>query len=172
MATDPFTLVYNGIWECLERKDYFTDLVEEKNRIKLTDQGPLRRPTKDEITEVDVPEVMLITSTTRYWEMRASGGASINKVYTILLTSGERLLDTGKFFPVQWAVSRAMYDYRDILLNLEYGDPAEKFVQKTEMPSVEEGLSEEEMNRSLKGWAAIWQCDVTMWFSNTILRGV
>jgi len=165
---DPYTMVYDALWTCLET-DEFKALVKDTNRIKYTDQGALRRPEKDMITEGDVPEVMLISGGCSYWDLRASGGASVTKTYSIVVTSGNRLLDTGQFFPIQWAITKAMYNYETVLGALTLD--TEEFVKKMSLVPTEVGLSEDENNRDLKGWSAVWSSQVMMWFTNTILRG-
>ena len=169
--SDPFTIVHDGIWDLLEAKTTFTSLVDENNRIKYTTTSSgkkLRRPDKDSLTELDVPEVMVYPGPTRFWERRACSGATINKVYSILVTSGDRILDQGKLFPVQWAITRALWTF-DSLLSLTYS--GETFVQKLEVLPTVEGLDNSELNRTLKGWSAVWQADVQMWFTNTVLTG-
>ena len=168
---DPFSTVHDGLWDLLEASSSFTSLVKEENRIKFTNSASgkvLRRPQKDALVESDVPEVMIYPGPTRFYERRACAGAQINKVFMILVTSGDRLLDTGKFFPVQWAITQALWVF-DPLLLLTYED--EVFVRKLELLPTVEGLDESDQNRTLKGWSAVWQADIHMWFSNTVLSG-
>lgn len=170
---DPFTWLLREMWALLEAKSTFTNAVAENNRIKLFGQNA-RRPEKDSMMEKDVPEVMIYPGGASYWNNRDSSGASINRMFSIQITSGDRLVDTGKFYEVEWAISRAMYDY-DSLLKKDYIDPSteltEQPVKRIDIPSAEEGLNDAELNRDLKGWTAVWQADVTMWFSYQILKG-
>ena len=170
--SDPFTLVYDGLWDLLEASSSFTALVAEKNRIKFTTtDGLIRRPDKDSLTESDIPEVMIYPGPMRFADHRDSSGQSINRIYSVLVTSGERILDaggSGKFFPVQWEIARALINFDDIL-DLTY--EATKFVHKIEQLPTVEGMDDSTLNRDLKGWSAVWQADVQMWFTNTILAG-
>ena len=111
---DPYTQVLAELWEHLESKTYFTNIVKEPNMIKLMASGSQdRRPMKDSLTESDVPEVMIYPGGARYWEERDASGASVHRIYAILVTSGNRIVNPphGYFLEVEWAITRAMFDY-------------------------------------------------------------
>lgn len=163
-TTDPFSLVIDLIWDLLEAKDTFTDAVKEQNRIKFCDTD---NPVKDSLTESSVPEVMIFPASQSPWRNRNAGGCGLNKTFSILISSGA--FEVEYINTVQWAITRAMYDFETLAAALEY--ESEKFVKDVTVLDTTFTLADDEANRSLKGWSAVWSVSLFLYFSNDVLRG-
>jgi hypothetical protein len=163
-SVDPFSLVLNLLWDLLEAKTSFTDDVQEANRIKVWDK---RNPFKDSLAEASVPEVIIVPRAQSAWQNRNSGGCGFTKSFLILVSSGNQGIET--IFPVEWGITKAMYDFETTGLALTYG--GEEFVKDINITDGSDSLTDDELMKTLKGWSAIYTVSVLMHFSNTVLRG-
>jgi hypothetical protein len=168
MATysNPFSFLINALWEALESNTNFTDLVKEANRIKL-DSG--FRPFKSTLVESSVPEVCILPVGKRLFEEAPCDGATIVQSLHITVATGRER--TSDLLDVEWRViqtiAKAIYASTGHLQSLTWN--AEQIIKNVNILPMEEGLTNDEVNRELRGWAAILPLEVKMFFTNSLL---
>jgi len=165
MSTDPFSLVYDRLWELLESHKGFTDLVKLRNRTKFS--GNDRSPLKDEVLAADLPEVRLIVSKLFPHIQRTSSSGSVNMTFEVQISTGDQRL-TEVIFPVVFEIIRAMHGWPMVLQSLEWrGIP---FVVKFVLGEIPIGTSDRDKNRGIIGWSTVWTCDLEIWLPTTLLQ--
>jgi hypothetical protein len=163
-AADPFTFIIETLWDVLEGNSSFLSLVSANNRIKLEGFRPFKNP----IMESSVPEVNILPAGKRLFEENDCSGCSIIQTTHITVATG--LEATAKAFAVQWAITQAIYDGLNgssLIYDLEWED--ETIIKSVNTLPWEEGLSYDDLNRSIKGWAAILPLEVKIRASRTLL---
>lgn len=161
---DPYTQVYDAIWDTLESSVDFTNLVRVGNRIKFA--GDSRAPDKEHVMDADFPEVRVVTSGDVPHPLRTSSHSSVQKTFAIQIVTGDRLLDA-RIFPVQWAVHRALTNWPNTLGALTWN--GEKYVTSFQFTEGVSNVDDDELNRGIAGWSTIWQCTVEMWFATSLM---
>jgi hypothetical protein len=166
-ASNPLTAVYNALWTLLEQHRGFTALVRPGNRIKFA--GARRDPMKAEICEGDLPEVRLTCTGGSAQIQRTSSSGSITKRFEVQIATGDQRLeyDAG-VLAVEWEVLKAMHGWRAVLGALIWEDKA--FVKTCKLLDVRVGVTDTDLNRGIKGWSAVWACEVEMWFATADLQ--
>lgn len=160
MATDPFTLVFDSLWSLLENWTPFTNLVPVGNRIKYT--SGTRDPEKELMSTADTPEVRIIPTSSLTHLHRTTNSTSVLQRLEIQTSSGDQRLEE-KHFPVKWEVIRALTNWRSEVEALVWN--SKKFVKNVKGHEALEGVSEFDINRGIKGWSAIWSCEIEMFFT-------
>lgn len=177
MATeqDPFTQVYHALWRMLEAHKGFTGLVRIGNRIKLSGSRP--DPTKQLPAAADLPEVRVIPAGGAPHIQRTSDSGSVVKRFEIQLNTGQVRVDQegtdslgAAIFPIEWELLRAMHGWQRVLGVLTWN--GKTFVKLMRPGKIEERLHESGDKHGLRGWSAIWACDVEMWFTTVDLAPV
>lgn len=135
MALDPFTLVYDALWELLETHEEFHDKVRLGNRIKFSSYGP-DDPIKHEVATADMPEVRLICVGGTPHLQRASGVSFVKKRFEVQVLVND-LRYTEELFPLDWEIYRAMSKWEAVLDALQWPEPTNKITNpgfETESP--------------------------------------
>lgn len=103
--TDPFTQVYDGLWETLEAERDFTDLVRIGNRISFA--GPEARPRKAELGYGDMPEVEIVPigGEAQPWSTSTTLMA-VERFEIRSVTGDQRIHEI--LNPLRWAILRAL----------------------------------------------------------------
>lgn len=155
---DPFTQVYDALWSLAETPRV-TSLVRVGNRIKL-DSTPPTAGLKDQISQADVPELVLaLTATSGNW-LGTSSSSSFIRQYQWQVSSGD--MKPSRLLALEWALNCAMVNWPSVLAALTwYGEP---FVKRAQLVSAEHGESDPERNRGIRGWSALWTAEVEMHF--------
>jgi len=164
--SDPLSTVYDAVWAVLENHAGFTDLVPVGNRIKLSGTNP--DPNKTQVASQDVPEVRIIPAGGACHLLRTSNGSSITKRFSIQVASGDQRV-TEVTYPVQWEIYRAFSKSLSTLLELVWA--GKKFVKTCKLIEVQEGITDTELMRGIKGWTTLVVCEIEMWFSTADLQG-
>lgn len=161
---DPFSFLLDALWDALEANDDFVALVKEKNRVKIESGF---KPFKSTLVEESVPEVCILPAGKRLFEEDSCGGSTIIQVVHITITSGVRNISV--VFPTEWRIIQAIYTAinSSTLTSLTW-DSEYIIKQVTPLP-LEEGLTYDDLNRELRGWAAILPLEVKMFFSSSLL---
>jgi hypothetical protein len=165
-STDPFTLVYCSLWDMLEAHTGFTGLVRVGNRIKFL--GDRLKPTKQEITDTDLPEVCVEPDGVEPHLQATSARTLLVQKFKIVAASGNQRLDTlgpnginAAIFPVAWEMLRAMIGWTSNLMVLTWpvagGAP---FVHLARPTGLTLALFHPKENRTILGWSAAWQYEV------------
>ena len=167
MATDPFSLVYDALWDTAVAYDAFADLVALKSRISFNDDAN-RSPVKNLIAPADLPEVILAPVGGSGDLFHTSCSSMVIKRYMWLISTGDLRVDAGKLFPVEFALMRAMCHWQTRVSPLTWA--GNTFVKRLDMLDLSEGESDAERNRGIKGWSALWTCEVEMHFATSQLK--
>jgi hypothetical protein len=164
IETDPFTKVYDALWDMLETNTHFTDQVKVGNRLTFT--GESRDPVKPDIQAADLPEVGILPTTGKPHLERTSSSSTFDAYYDAIVLSGDRRLNV-KVYPVCWALFRAMKDWHtELKTNITWNDRA--FVHLARPSGFQLGLSDA-ASRGMGGWVARWTYEVQMHFTTTDL---
>lgn len=163
---DPFTLVYNSIWNLLLARPAFVESVKEKNRISFVNDGGGTQFTKDfNKLAADFPEVQIVVETASPHTNNTSSSSMIRRTYAIMVSTDGATLNPG-LFPVEWEIYQAMAGWRTSVTALEY--LGERFVKAIRLQQVTTGYTIGNA-QVVKGWASAWRAEVDMHFSNVNL---
>jgi len=165
--TDPFTKVYEALWELASSFEPFTNLVTLRNRISFAEEGN-RTPVKNLVSTGDLPEVILAPTGGIANLHAATNYSRIAKTYDWLISTGDLRIKEGGLFPIEFALMRAMCNWKTPLSALTWN--GNTFVKRCDLTDVSEGQSDTERNRGIKGWSALWSCEVEMYFNTSDLQ--
>lgn len=166
MAIDPFSQVYDALWDLMERHTPFAKLVKPANRIKYSGR---RQPEKQSIADSDYPQVRILPAGSEVHHERTSSSGSIIKRFEVQIATGDRRVDE-RVFPLQWEIIRAMHGWQTVLNALTWEEVA--FVTSARLLDLQDGLTLDESQERIIGWAAVWACEVLMFFPTTKLQPV
>lgn len=162
-GSDPFTLVYEALWNLVEARPEF-QVLPEKNLIKFI--GTPNNPMKQGQITNDVPEITLTTELGEGNLHQDSDSSRITMRYNWIINSGS--FDMGKAInPLNFALVCAMVNWRSVLTALRW--QGKQFVQKSNLDTAQIGRSNPEHNNGVKGWTAIWSCSVEMWLPTQLM---
>lgn len=164
MADNPLELIYDAFWVMLEDNSDFASEVPAGNRIKYT--GTTEAPEKDEVSGADFPEVRVVCAGSKPHLQRTSNGSSWNTIWEIQIATGDQRFEAG--FKVQWPVYCALSIWETRMKALTYGGNA--FVTLCRPLSTEDSLTNQDLNRGIRGWSAIWRGELEMWFQTSALQ--
>ena len=116
--TDPFTLVYNKIWEMIGEHPEVAALVKAGNLIKYTGKGGDRQTRKPALSESDVPEIRLTSESTDVNLGATSSRTLLTDVFVLTIRGGSLKYEV--INAVRWAVLRACSCWADQLVTLEW----------------------------------------------------
>jgi len=164
MTEDPFTITYDALWDMVEDSQPLMDLLRPGNLVKLSD----RQPIKDRLADADVPELLLVPTGASPLLRRNSSSAQCTRTYSWIITTGDMRV-RNRLFPVEWALFSAMTSYCLVLNQLVWDNT--RFVENCQLLTATDGETVQENNRGLKGWSAVWTCQVQMVFNLAQLQG-
>lgn len=162
---NPFTLVYNALWDMVESWPPFAGMVRVGNRVKFT--GKSREIIKQEVTTSDLPEVRLISVEAAPHLQRTSNSTSVVVTFQWQVSTGDQRLDAA-LFPLKWEMLRAMSKWELALSALTWNDKS--FVKLYRPQVAADGELQADLIRGIKGWSTIWSCTVELWFTTTDLQ--
>jgi hypothetical protein len=148
---DPFTQVYNGLWNLLESNDDLAALVKIGNRIKCTAD----KDGKEKYANADFPELIIRPAAGTSEIKSTSTHVQITQTYSVLCTAGDFRADKS-FFPVKWALLNALTDGTNNL-NLN-------FVRHV----ILEDSTDNRNTERFPGWNTAFNIKVEMWFKINI----
>jgi hypothetical protein len=144
----------------LEARADFVGLVREGNRIRF-DSSSDRSPIKGNVSTADLPEVILTSVGGTLNLIDTSSTSKVTRIYQFIISTGDLRLSE-YLLPVEWAIFRAMANWRTELTALEWN--GRRFVKHLRVTTGSEGESNPELNRGIKGWSALWTIEVDMHF--------
>lgn len=162
-STDPFSIVHDALWFMIERNPDIQSLVKDKNQIKFDKQSS----KKDQINDADLPELVLLAGGANPGKYDNSSNTSITKGYIWAITTGDFRI-TEVYNKVAWELFRSMVDWSIVLCALTWN--GDRFVNNFRLISADEGDMMESQNRGIRGWSAVWTCEVDMSFCTNNLR--
>jgi hypothetical protein len=161
---DPITQVYNALWTLLESHAPLTQLVELRNRIKFS--GTNTDPVKAEVLTADLPELRLVPLSGSSYLTRTSSSSTILQQFRVELSTGDQRVDAA-LFPIQWEVYRALCNWVTTLQALKWNSKA--YVTTLKAGEHQQGVTNTDLQRGIKGWSLLWSCSVEMTFTTTDL---
>jgi len=166
---DPFSQVFQALWDLAEASTTIMSLTKPGNRIKFSSlDSTSRDPVKTAVQDGDLPELILTSVGSQDMNMHSdSCSTRLMRRFDWLLSTGEYRI-TYRLYPVQWALFAAMQDYPSVLLPLTWNGA--QFVKKMRWGSLSEGLSNAALNRGIKGWTSLLSVEIDMWFAKNDLR--
>lgn len=160
---NPFILVYDALWTLAENSAQLTSLVKLKNRIKFNHTGQ-SNPIKDEISSGDLPELVLVTTSSGANLHETSNSSRITRQYEWIISTGDTRVQGG-LLEVEWALFSAMSLWYPTLTALRWPDGAiDGFVKRSNILGINSGLTDPDRNRGIVGWSSIWGIEVQMHF--------
>ncbi len=165
LADNPIRLVYAAIWEMLEAKTEFTNLVKIGNRIKYTNTTGDRAPDKDTVSDADLPQVRVTHTGIIPHLFRVTGGSSLVIRWETEVASGDQRFATE--LDVAWAIYRAMTGWATHIQTLTWKD--ETFARLYRAQENDADFMKVNADRGISGWSSLWTGEVEMWFSTTQL---
>lgn len=160
---DPFSLVYDSLWEMALRSQVIRDFVRQGNRIKY--DGP--QAPKQVLSEGDLPELALISSGGSSNIMNSSSTSKVTRDYTWVLATGEYNINAF-YNKLSFALYRAMVGWDEVLCSLTWRDY--NFVVQATTIDIDDGVMLKSVTRNINGWAALWGVTIDMHFSTEALR--
>jgi len=159
-AFNPFTLVYDALWDLAMRSGDLRTRVREGNRISFG--SPTNsNPTKPQIAAGDLPELVLVVRSMSANLHNTSSGSMCTREYAWQISGGDyRYSQT--LAPLEWELFCAMAGWRKTLTELRWRDVA--FCKKMTLNGGQTGLSDPQNNRNIIGWSAVWTLSVEMHF--------
>jgi hypothetical protein len=164
-ADNPFTLTYTALAKLLLSNPRLKRLLEMGTLIRYDKTGT-PNPAKKDVTPGDLPEIILIPSGFTSNLHATSSSSRVLRQYTLLVSTGTQELNY-LLNQVQWEVLIAFANWKSVMGALEWRDAA--FVKRVDVLSIDEGLSDPALNRGVKGWSAIWSCEIEMYFQTSEL---
>ena len=158
-GTDPFSLVYERVWDILTGHKPLADLVNLRNRIRFdqTEQDP----EKQEIEDSDLPELMLVPAGGEAEPFDTNTTARATQDLELQLTTGDLRVHE-VLFPVKWQLLRAL-----VQCGVQLG--GFDFVRGVGFSNITEEFDNDAANRGTRGWSATITIRVDMHFDVTKL---
>ena len=180
LVLDPFTMVYDALWNLLESHHGLTSLVGISNRIRfhstraeivdaeaavdsdgIAHSGDNTDPIKANVVPSDLPELDIRPAGGSFAPWATSSSAHATQLFMVGITTGD-LRIAQKLFPVKWALFRALMRARhDLQLD---------FVNQVAIDGVDETLGLEEQERGTIGWVALIMISVRMSFDRETME--
>lgn len=143
---DPFTTVYNRLWDLLENNGELASLVKIGNRIKSTKDA-----AKKTYSNADLPELRIEPSGGKCEIKKTNTTMPITQNFSVVCTAGDLRVHKS-FLPVKWALLNALTDTT--------GNLGLSFVRHIALTDVVDGAN----NERFPGWNTAFEINVEMWF--------
>lgn len=150
--SDPFTQVYEKLWECLENDSGLSELIRSGNRIKRN-EGAVKQD-KERKSDRDFPELRIEPSGGSFHVQATNTSVPIVQKFEVICTTGDLRIDRS-FFPVKWALLNALSSINN--------DIGLKFVRRISLDDIADSRNTEKKD----GWNTVFEISVEMWFQIT-----
>ena len=162
--SDPFTMVYDALWDLAEASNRVTEIVRPGNRVKLRSTPPTAGP-KREVSQGDLPELILALTSGSGNIRGTSSSSMVIRQYQFQISTGS--MNPERVLELEFALYAAMADWPAVLGALQWSGA--QFVKRANLVSAETGETMAEQNRGVRGWAAMWTLEVEMHFRTSDL---
>jgi hypothetical protein len=163
---NPFNMVLRELWAMLEAHPKFSRDVKEGNRIRFTHDAN-RDPQKATVQAADMPEVTIFPETLDGNLHSTSSTTRVTRRYTVMVATGD-FRYTEFLGPVEWYILCALLHWRTRLTSLQWA--GKNFVKRVNAQSASQGVFNQQVNRNVTGWSALWRVEVEMHFDTDDLR--
>lgn len=140
---DPFTQLYDAVYNALTAHTPFTDLVRLRNQIRY-DQAD-RSPLRGSVMKADTPEVALLTAGGTFELTMSSTSAEAIQNLTIKNITGDQRVQK-ILYPLKWETARA--------LRKAGGTLGLDFVNNVRLTEHTEELDDFDQSRGQQGWVS------------------
>ena len=155
-SSNPFTLIYEALWDLLESDTDFTDNVRPANRIKFTSSS--RDPRKKALQDADAPYVEIAPSDGNIEFYSTSEAHVFEMQYDIRVFTGDLRVNK-KLYPLVWIIIKALSNANDTL-DLDY-------VQSVRVSSLDVMEFDKDLNRGTSGWGFAIKVLVKCYFNRS-----
>lgn len=162
--SDPFTMVYDALWDLAEGSNRVTELVRVGNRIKMREDKPSAGP-KRQVSQGDLPELVLALTSGSGNLLSTSSSSMVIKQYGWQLATGD--MNPERLLQLEFALFAALVSWPTVLGALQWSGL--EFVKRANLVGMESGREMVEQNRGVGGWASIWTLEVEMHFRTSDL---
>lgn len=156
-------MVYNALWQMVERNQKILNLVPKNNRIRFDEQNS----QKAQLASADTPELALMPNGGIWNGKNNSSKTSVTKNYTWAITTGDLRLNP-LYNRLSWELFRSLTDWECILCPLEWCEC--QFVMNFRLIQTEEGTIMQDIDKGIPGWSALWTCELDLAFETSKLR--
>lgn len=168
MYPNPFSMVYEALWDMLTARADFAAQIREGNRISFGDPHK-PDPTKHGLTAADLPQVALVSTGMEANLFSTSNGSHcIRRYQWILRTDG---LPLKQLHEIEWAVFCGMATWNTVLTALQF--EGKRFVKLLQITGIDTGFNERAPNEEPPvpvGWSSIWSCAIRFDFATADLQ--
>jgi len=170
MSVDPFSLVYNMLWDVLESHAGFRNAVKIGNRVKLSARN--RDPIKTEVSPADLPEVRIIANGITLGLNNTSSSSRMAVIYEVGIATGDQRL-TASVFPMLWEIIRALSqeELTKRLATLEW-DGTAGFVKRVTVGPAAIGVTDRDLNRGIAEWSSLLSIETDLWFARSSIEPI
>jgi hypothetical protein len=157
VSDDPFSLTYDALVGMLQEHADLTALVKVGNMVSLS--GTNRAPFKAEVMAADLPELRLVPTGGVFQYHGPSGKCKFTKNFSLEIATGEqRITEATSIYPVQWQAIRALAAWQTVFPTVLHNGAA--FLTSLLAWDVQEGVTNTDLNRGIKGWSTVLGCEV------------
>lgn len=157
---DPFSQVYTALADLAAASVPLSSIVKVRNLIRF-DSRTNRNVEKQTAADADLPELVLLPDTGTVAMHNTSSSSRVIRQYVWKLNTGDYRL-VRRLHPVEWMLACAMTGWKAELGRLTW--KGQSFVTRSDIISVAAGESDNMRNDGIRGWSAIWRCEVEMHF--------
>jgi len=173
-SADPFTLIEQALWACLESSPAIHRLVGLNNRVRMSDDEPNVKP--ESVLAADVPELVVVPAGGTFNAPNTGVSShSCTVTQTFLISVLSDTLSTSQLErsvnPIKWAIFCAMernFLSREGLPGLDFVRMARAIDfqdTNTPQPSPIPG-------REIRSWRTVMNVTVTAIFNRTVVQGL
>jgi len=156
---DPFTQVYQGLWDLLEADTDFNTLVPDTD-VRVKYEGTQVYHDLDEVNEARPYMVAVVCKEIHPGLEGSSNGTFTDTVWTIEINTAWQ--GTAPLFRLAFVIMRAMREWREYLMNALLWNDQEFIWDCT--PGKAQAKLGSPSNKGIKGWTAVWEGSVRMHF--------
>lgn len=170
MSSDPFSLVYTALYDMAVACEPLADMVKLGNRIRFDGDTP--DPAKrDAVQDADLPELVLVPETGSVNLHGNSSSSRFVRQYAFMISTGTNKLNE-LLNPLEWALCCGLARWRSAITDLRWpeGSGETSFVKRVDVISATQGQSDPERNRNIRGWSAVWRCEVEMYIRTADMK--
>lgn len=163
--TNPINIVHDSLWGLADASALLQSLVRLTNRIRFNQPG-YEDPQKPAISDDDLPELSLFIQRMNGKLRSNSSGSELTATFNWVISTGDFSISRTAA-PVAWALYCAMASWPSVAGALTW--KGKTFIKRVDLQDVQFGLLEREQNRGIRGWSAVWGCEVYMSFTTSDL---
>lgn len=160
LKSQPFNLAYDSCWAMIDQSKAVNMLVRPGNMIRYNQQTSLIT-SKDEVTQSDLPELILVVNTLKGGIRTTSSTCEATLGLQWIISTGDPAINR-LLLPVMFAVYAAMVPWPGVAKGIQWrnGYP----IKRVDLLESNCGLVDPERNRGITGWSAVWSAEVFMIF--------